>query len=334
MSSARDLLAILADGALHPGPQLTASLGVTRPVLAGLVEELRGLGVPVASVARRGLKLADPVELLDSQAIRATAARQVGVPAFDLEVLFRVGSTNEYLFDPGGEQATRPRVVFAEIQQAGRGRRGRSWIAPFGSSLTFSIGWCFARPPPDLSALSLAMGVEVVRALQSVGTDAVRLKWPNDIVCNGRKLGGILTQLRSEPGGPAFVVTGLGLNVRLPGEALRSIEADLAGMPGDLHGLLGPALPGRNELAGRLVGRMLAGLGEFDRHGFAAFRADWERLDALNAVPVVVHQFDGHIDGIARGVDSDGALLVEVDGRVSRYVSGEVTVRARGREAA
>jgi BirA family biotin operon repressor/biotin-[acetyl-CoA-carboxylase] ligase len=333
MSHSRALLAKLADGDSHPTSALALELGVASEAIAELATELRELGIEVVVTDRGELRLVEPIELLDAAAIREVVTRSGHVSKLDLDVLFMVGSTNDYLFAPTTRSST-PRVVLAEIQQAGRGRRGRTWIAPFGSGLTFSVGWTFERPPQDLSALSLAIGVEVARVLHEAGAVDVRLKWPNDIVCQGRKLGGILTQLRSEPAGPAYVVIGVGLNFALPQEASRAIETDLAGTPGDLRSVLGAGLPGRNEMAGRLVARMLAGVEAFGMRGFAAFEHDWKRFDALESRPVRLEAQEGRVDGIARGVDRDGALIVEVDGNRHRFVSGEVTVRARSPEAA
>ncbi len=218
MSSAEPLVTLLADGALHSGERLAEVLGVSRTAVWKVVTDLRERGIPVLSVDRRGYKLEHPVELLQLAHLRAAAARrQRDLPAAT-EVIFELGSTNEYLHAAAAPAPGQPRVVFAELQTAGRGRRGRSWLAPFGAGVTFSIGWSFADTPADLSALSLAMGVCVARELRDMGAPRIMLKWPNDIVFEHRKLGGLLAQLRVEAGGPAYVVIGLGLNLQLPPE--------------------------------------------------------------------------------------------------------------------
>ncbi|MGI9246494.1 MAG: biotin--[acetyl-CoA-carboxylase] ligase, partial [Steroidobacteraceae bacterium] len=219
------LLRLLADGELHSGARLAAQLGVTRAAVWKTVGELRERGIPVASHDRRGYQLEQAVELLQADALQA-AARSAGHawPA-RCEVLFEVASTNEYLHTAPAPEPGAPRLVFAELQTAGRGRRGRQWLAPFGSGLTFSIGWTFADMPAELSALGLALGVCVVRSLRELGAERVELKWPNDIVCGHRKLGGLLLQMRSEAGGPAYVVAGLGLNLRLPAAARAELAA-------------------------------------------------------------------------------------------------------------
>ncbi len=219
---------LLADGEMHSGERLAADLGVTRAAVWKIVAELRERGIAVASHERRGYQLEQPVELLDLQSLRRSAAAAcIELPAAT-EVFFELGSTNEYLHAAVAPLPGAPRLVFAELQTAGRGRRGREWLAPFGSGLTFSIGWTFAEMPADLSALGLALGVCVVRALRELGAADVQLKWPNDIVHRHAKLGGLLLQMRSEAGGPAYVVAGLGLNLALPEAARAAIQSPLA----------------------------------------------------------------------------------------------------------
>ena len=324
----RALLALLADGRMHAGPELAARLGVSRTAVWKLVGELRQSGVDIASVDRRGYRLAEPCELLDGAAIRR-AAVQLGSPLpCEVEVHFATDSTNEYLYAEPAPPAGSPRIVFAEIQSAGRGRRGRSWLAPFGSGLTFSIAWSYAEVPVELSALSLALGVQVADAIRAVGAGETMLKWPNDIVWRHRKLGGLLIQLRQEAGGAASVVVGLGLNVALPAEARSKIVASGATPVADLREAMGGRLPDRNALAGRVLAAMCDGLERFGREGFAPFAAHWQELDSLSGAEVRVTQSTGSIEGRALGADRDGALRVETGGRVERYLAGDVSLRA------
>lgn len=326
------LLALLADGELHSGAVVAGRLGVSRTAVWKLVAELRRLGIEVESVERRGYRLGRPVELLDPVRMRR-AAGDVGATLPDgLEVLFELASTNDYLYGEAMPPAGAPRVVFAELQHAGRGRRGRTWLAPFGSGLTFSIAWTFAEFPADLSALSLVMGVSVAEALRAAGAAETMLKWPNDIVWRQRKLGGLLIQLKSEAGGAACVVVGLGINLALP-VASRAALAVPGSLPvADLAEALDGRLPSRNALAARLSCAMLAGLDEFGRAGFAPFEARWRALDSLAGAGVRVTQREGGVEGVALGADHDGALRVDVGGRVERVLSGDVTVRPAARQ--
>jgi BirA family biotin operon repressor/biotin-[acetyl-CoA-carboxylase] ligase len=322
-----ELLALLADGALHSGADLAASLGVSRAAVWKLVGELRGLGVPVESLPRSGYRLPQPVELLDAARIRGMLEARGRHLGSRLEVLFDLGSTNTYLYDASVPLPGQPRVAFAELQHAGRGRRGRSWLAPFGSGLTFSVGWTFADTPPGLPALGLAVGVGVAQALQSIGVVDARVKWPNDLVWQRRKLGGLLLQLRSEAGGPASIVAGLGINVALPREARDSLLVPGAQPVADVAEALGGRLPGRNELAATLAAAMLDTFDEFARTGYAPFAPRWAALDVLAGAQVRVAQADGDVEGEACGTDADGALLVRVAGQLRRFHSGDVSLR-------
>jgi BirA family biotin operon repressor/biotin-[acetyl-CoA-carboxylase] ligase len=174
----------------------------------------------------------------------------------------------------------------------------------------------------------LAIGVGVAQGLQSIGLSDARVKWPNDLVWQRRKLGGLLLQLRSEAGGAASVVAGLGINVALPLQARTSLDVPGAQPVTDLSEALRGGLPGRNVLAALLAAAMLDTLEEFARDGYAAFAPRWGALDALAGAQVRIEQADGGVDGEACGADADGALLVRVAGQVQRFYSGDVSLRA------
>ena len=327
------LLGLLCDGSLHSGAQLAAALGVSRAAVWKLVGELRAAGVAIDSLSRRGYRLSAPVELLDAARMRAHACEQGRRLPDELEVHFLIDSTNDHLYAAPPPAPGAARVAFAELQSAGRGRRGRRWIAPFGSGLTFSISWTFAETPADLPALGLALGVAIAKVLSGLGAQRLSLKWPNDLLHDGRKLGGLLTQLRQESGGAATVVAGLGLNLALPDAARNAIEAvNSSDHPAlavaDLAGATPQGVPSRNLIASRLVLGLEDALREFATVGFTGFAHEWAALDALRGAPVRVHQGSERFEGTARGTDRDGALLVESAGRVLRVFSGDVSVRS------
>jgi BirA family biotin operon repressor/biotin-[acetyl-CoA-carboxylase] ligase len=215
------------------------------------------------------------------------------------------------------------------LQHAGRGRLGRRWIAPFGGSLAMSLGWTCSDVVRTLPALSLGVGVAVARALVRAGAEAISLKWPNDIWFRDRKLGGVLIELRAEAGGAAHVVIGVGLNVSLPEDARREIEASgvaVAALTDTCK-----TLPSRNLVAGAILDELLSMLVQYERFGFSAFRDAWTALDALRDRQAQVVVGGTVILGVARGVDSDGALILETEGCKQRIVSGEASLRlARG----
>ncbi len=324
-----ELVRRLADGEWHSGEALAAALGVTRAAVSKQVRALRAWGLEVESVPRRGHRLALPLDLLDAATVRVRIGTATRQHLRHLEVHDDIESTNSRLLAVGDLPPGRFDACLAEWQSAGRGRRGRGWLAPFGAGLCLSCSWQFREPPSDLSALSLAVGVAALRALAVAGVTGVRLKWPNDLLAGERKLGGILCELRAEAAGPAYVVVGLGLNVRLPEAARAAIAAASAtagGLaPAALADLGSP--PSRNDLAARLLDALCAMLVEFEAHGFGPFQREWSAADALAGRPVRVVAHHGDRAGIARGIAADGALLVEIDGRAERVTSGEVSLR-------
>jgi BirA family biotin operon repressor/biotin-[acetyl-CoA-carboxylase] ligase len=321
-----ELLRLLADGREHSGEALAASLAVSRAAVWKQVRHLSSWGLEVEAVAGRGYRLAPPLELLDGAALFAALPEHARGRLRRLDVVDELASTNEALLAVTDLAPGRADACLAEFQTEGRGRRGRRWLAPFGSAICLSVSWCFAEVPPQLSALSLAAGVAVRRALSGLGIGGVELKWPNDILWQGRKLGGILCELRIEAAGPAYVVIGLGLNLRLP-PALRAAIAETGNEVAALNEIVENGLPGRSLLAAALLGQLLLALEEFELAGFRPFFEEWRAADALAARPARVEHGGTLSEGTARGIDQDGALLLEVSGQLQRFVSGEVSLR-------
>jgi BirA family biotin operon repressor/biotin-[acetyl-CoA-carboxylase] ligase len=289
------------------------------------VERLRALGIGVQALARRGYRLTEPVELLQADLVVRELSARSRQHLRNLEILFDVDSTSTRLLAAQPPPIGLADVCTSELQHAGRGRLGRRWIAPFGSGLAISAAWSFSDAARALPALSLGVGVAVSRALVRAGAAGIALKWPNDVWYRDRKVGGVLLEIRAEAGGPAQVVIGVGLNVRLPAAARLQIEASGARVAAVADAC--DTLPSRNQIAGTLLDELLSMLMEFERVGFPAYRDDWSALDALNGRPVHVQVGDKIAAGTARGADLDGALLLEVEGRLQRFVSGEASLR-------
>lgn len=319
------LLVLLADGGLHSGEWLAKELNVSRAAVWKGVERLRGLGIDVQALPRRGYRLSNSVELLDASRIGAELDRGRLARLRRLELLFEVDSTNTRLLGNAPPPSGKADACMCELQHGGRGRRGRRWIAPFGSGIALSVAWTFGDGARTVPALSLAVGVAVSRALTRAGALGVRLKWPNDIWFQEGKIGGVLIELRTEASGPAHVVIGVGINVALPAAARREIEAGGARVAAVADACA--LAPSRNLLAGAILDELLSMLVQFEREGFAAFRDAWTALDALSGRSARVLLADVVISGTARGVDSEGALLLETGIGMQRFVSGEASLR-------
>lgn len=324
MSGRAELLRLLSDGALHSGEELAAALSISRAAVWKRLQQLEAWGIACEARPGSGYRLEAPVELLDVAQVRDRLPQAARGMLRNLEVHESLASTSDRLLAVDDLPPGRFDACLAEFQSAGRGRRGRNWMAPFASGLCLSINWNFRDAPAMLGALSLAAGVAALRALGRLGFARLSLKWPNDILSGDAKLGGILIDLRGEAAGPAYVVVGIGINVRLPRVARERLAAEGVEVT-DLAAL--GETPGRNDLAAVLIAELAQALVEFGARGLAAFSAEWQAADALAGRPVRVLHGGQPLEGLARGVDGDGALLLEVDGARRRILSGEVSVR-------
>ncbi len=321
----RQVFAELADGGFHSGEALARSLGVSRSAVWKAVGALKALGAPLEAVRNRGYCLPGATPPLQAQLIREALPQALTGRVSRIDVEWTLDSTNSRLLARANPPPGTSEVLLAEVQTSGRGRRGRQWLAPPGGSICLSFSWTFREVPQELGALGLVIGVCALRALKSHGGAQLGLKWPNDLLMDGRKLGGVLIELRAESTGPACVVIGIGLNVALGAGVLEMIAA--TGIPAtDLTAALSRP-PDRNAIVAALVGECLEGLLAFEREGLKPFIEHWRAADALAGRPVAVSGAQGSTQGLARGIDRHGALLLETREGVQRFISGDVSVR-------
>lgn len=316
------LLAQLADGGFHSGEALAATAGISRTAVWKQIQTLRQRGLDIFSVQGKGYRLARPYECLDAGSIQSALPQRQYAP---IKVFFELASTNQYLLEQAVQHGE---VCLAEYQSAGRGRHGHGWQSPLGAGLYLSIAWRADGLPEPVTGLSLAAGLAVLRALKSCDVPCngrhggVGLKWPNDLLCDGRKLGGILLQVRGEVTGPCLLVLGVGINLRLPVQANTKIDqpvTDLAQIIADL--------PSRNHLAALLIHELSQCLERYPQQGFAGLRSDWHEHDVLRGRQVTLHLGERRIEGEMLGVDADGALLLGQQDQIQRFASGELSVR-------
>lgn len=307
----------LASGHFCSGEVLGEELGISRAAISGHVKTLIALGLDIFSVTGKGYRLASPIQLLDRTKI--TAYRSEDNTTL-LEVLNVIDSTNQYLKDKLAE-LDNGHACIAEAQTAGRGRHGRVWVSPFGASLYLSMYWSFAGGYQAVGGLSLAVGVAVVSALNKVGVTDVRLKWPNDIYAQGKKLAGVLIEAEGQMGGVCECVLGVGLNVALP---VNTTGIDQAWI--DLAQLSDHSLD-RNRLAAYLLEELQAALEKFEEFGLEPFVKRWRDLDVYCDQPIKLIMGQKVVHGICRGIDNNGALLLETEGVRRAYHGGEISVR-------
>lgn len=316
------LLRLMADGAFHSGRELGEVLGISRSAVWKQIQRLQALGIEVYSVKGRGYRIPHGLELLDRQRFSELLPESVGKRLAQLEFLQEVDSTNRVALQALRDGA--PNGLYAaEYQSQGRGRRGRDWVSPYGANLCFSLAWRFSSGVAALEGLSLSVGLALRDALARLGADSVRLKWPNDLLVEGRKLGGILIEIMGDAAGECEVVIGIGLNVALPETGTESISQPAI----DLTEILGER-PSRNALLAVIVEELFANLDRFEQQGFAAMREQWQQANAHRDTPVRLIAGSQEVRGICRGVDASGALLLESEGRIESYHGGEISVRA------
>jgi BirA family transcriptional regulator, biotin operon repressor / biotin---[acetyl-CoA-carboxylase] ligase len=307
------------------GAALAARFAVTRSAVWKAVGLLREWGTPIEAVTNQGYRLALPASPLQADAVRSALDPDVAALLREGECMGSITSTNSVLLARDPPAPGHFDFLTAEHQSAGRGRRGRAWLAPPGGAICLSWSWSLAAMARHMGALSLVVGVAALRALRQHDIPGVGLKWPNDLVTSQGKLGGILIEMRSESAGPVHVVVGFGLNMAL-GQELRDQVRANGHIANDISSLT-PSPPSRSALVAAVLNHGVTAIQEFARHGFAPLLEEYLAADTLRDRLVDLGGSAGPIQGIARGVDEDGALRVEHDGAIHRIMAGEVSVR-------
>lgn len=290
------------------------TLGMSRAAINKHIQTLKSWGLEVYTVTGKGYSFPAPLQLLNEQEILGQLSQA------DIAVIPVIDSTNQYLLErmhslPSGS------VCLAEYQQAGRGRRGRHWFSPFGANLYMSMYWRLEQGPAAAMGLSLVIGIIMAETLRSLGAQDVRVKWPNDIYLHDRKLAGILVELTGKTGDAAQIVMGAGINL-----AMRTAEAAQINQ-GWINLQEAGVTINRNELAATLINRLREALPVFEQEGLTPFVTRWAELDNFINRPVKLLIGEREVHGIARGIDNQGGLQLEQDGKIQSWVGGEISLR-------
>lgn len=318
------LLQQLSDGRFHSGQKLGADLNITRSGVWKAMKQLQQLGLEVHAVTGKGYRLPDGLELLDEDKIRQNMTA-VNLAEIDEFITFNaLPSTNEHLLSLAKKKPQSKLVCIAEHQTAGRGRCGRSWVSSFGSNISLSLLWHFAKDPSEMIGLSLAVAIAIIRALNEYGiVDGLALKWPNDIHWQGRKLAGVLIDLCGETHGHTSAVIGVGLNVSMPREIGQSIDqpwVDIAEMV--------QSTPARNRLLALLLNHLVSAMNEFNHTGLASFIDQWNKNDQLRGKNVTLSTPNSQVHGVMQGISSKGELILLTENNETEYfISGELSLR-------
>ncbi|WP_261842620.1 bifunctional biotin--[acetyl-CoA-carboxylase] ligase/biotin operon repressor BirA [Aliamphritea ceti] len=317
------ILGLLADGKFHSGQDLGKALGVSRSAVWKQMQLVQELGLEVYSVKGRGYRIPGGVDLLSAEQLIKGFSPAIADKVELQPIEFTMPSTNAAALTGLVVPGNCSRLYVAEQQTAGRGRRGRQWVSPFASNLYFSLTWQFSSGVAALEGLSLVVGVALLRGLRKLGVNDVSVKWPNDLLWRNRKLAGVLLEMVGDASGECNVVVGIGMNVNMPRQEMREVEQPWV----DLTEILGEA-PSRTRVLATLINALIPTLEEFVEKGFSGLRDEWQAANSFQDESVVLQTAQHNIQGLCRGVNDTGALLLETVNGVEAFHGGEVSLRA------
>ena len=319
------LLQLLADGREHSGQELANILGVSRTSIWKQLAKLEPLGIEVVSRPGHGYCIAGGLDLLSQQQILTGLDDRSAEIIDQLIVLNAVDSTNAFLLRQ--EPAERMTICLAECQTAGRGRRGRTWVSPFAKNIYLSLKITIESGINAFEGLSLAVGVASVRALSSLNISGLQLKWPNDLLWRGRKLGGILIEVVGDPAGRCHIVLGIGLNVSSEKSMQASIEQPWVSLA-DIGRSLAIPVPGRSAIVAAMLNEIAPLLADYEEKDFSYYRDEWQSLNAHAGQCVDIHLGAHAVSGVVLGVNPVGALLLQTKDKGEMvFHGGEVSLR-------
>ncbi|MFZ6038904.1 bifunctional biotin--[acetyl-CoA-carboxylase] ligase/biotin operon repressor BirA [Vibrio natriegens] len=308
------ILKTLSDGEFHSGEALGHDLGISRAAIAKHIKGLSEWGVDIYRIQGRGYQLAHPMQLLDETRLTDSSEPK-------LELIPVIDSTNQYLLERVNE-SEKGRVCVAEYQASGRGRRGRQWVSPFGSNLYLSMYWRLDAGMAAAMGLSLVIGIAAVEALEEMGIQGVKLKWPNDLYYQDKKLAGILVEMSGQAGGAANLVIGMGLNIGMPNK-----QPDIDQPWTTLNQVCADLRLDRTQLALTLIEHWKTILVDYEMMGLAGFVDRWNRLDNFIGRPVKLLMGAREVKGIVQGIDQQGGVVLETDNGLETYIGGEISLR-------
>jgi len=311
----RQILALLSSGQFVSGEQLATELGISRAAVNKHIDALETYGVAIYSVKGRGYKLANPISLIDASRL---------VQSIDNRCFYfdEIASTNGFMLSHTTELKNGD-VCVAEYQSAGRGRRGRTWVSPYGHHLYFSLFWTFPQGMAQAMGLSLVVACTLVEVLKSFGVENIGVKWPNDIYLDNKKLAGILIEMSGQADSQCQLIIGVGVNMAMSEEQGKGIDQPWS----DLSDLVD--MPDKTALVIELQKQLKRDIQLFEREGLAAFKARWQAADLFFGREIRLLMADNFVDGICRGVDEQGAVLLETADGMQAFIGGEISLRAR-----
>lgn len=307
------IVKMLSHGEFVSGELLGAELGISRAAIGKQIKGIISWGLDIYSVQGKGYRLSKPIELLDAIKIQQLTDNYV-------DLIPIIESTNQYLLERT-DKLQNGSTCIAEYQSKGRGRRGRQWVSPFGSNLYLSMYWRLEAGMAASMGLSLVVGVAIVEALESMGINGIKLKWPNDLYFQDKKLAGILVEMNGQAGGAANLIIGMGMNINMT-ESTQGID-----QPWTSLSQVTDDLPDRNFFAATLINTWSKTLETYEFEGMKGFVERWNRIDNFLDRPAKLVMGNREIKGIVRGINDQGAVLIETDNGIESYIGGEISLR-------
>ncbi|MGI2856434.1 bifunctional biotin--[acetyl-CoA-carboxylase] ligase/biotin operon repressor BirA [Shewanella algae] len=309
----REILQLLQQGEFVSGERLAEQLGISRMAVSKHISALTAFGIDIFSVKGKGYKLVRSLHLIDKP--RLLSAIDNRCFYFD-----ELGGTNTFLLNHVDELSNGD-LCIAEYQSAGRGRRGRQWLSPYGSHLYLSMYWQFSQGLSQAMGLSLVVACSLVSVLESFGIAGLGVKWPNDIYLDGRKLAGVLIEMSGTADSECDLVIGIGLNMAMPAELGEQLDQPWS----DLSGL--ESMPDKTELAINLHQQLLKDIKLFETQGLAAFSTRWQSADIFAGQQVKLLLGEQQISGHYLGIDEQGGVILQTENGPQHFVGGEISLR-------
>ena len=323
------ILALMSDGENHSGEELGELLGVSRTAVWKQLQKLELLGVPLESRRGHGYRIPGGLELLDRDKILSEMGVLPKTLVSSLDIFPEIDSTNRKAMDVAQTDGDKGRgakgyVCLAEYQSGGRGRRGRAWSSPFGQNIYLSLVAEFTQGAAALEGLSLAVGVALVKALERCGARSLQLKWPNDVLCDNRKLAGILLEMTGDPLGLCRVVVGIGVNIKAAPVGMAEVDQPW------INAVETGVACSRNQVVSAMLDELMPLMLNFSMTGFPPYREVWESLNAHQDKEVCLESPTEKLQGVVLGVTDSGALRLLSNGVEEVINGGEISLRSGG----
>lgn len=323
MTTTNIILQLLSDGQWHKGEELGQALSITR---AGIWKAMQSMPISIERDKRQGYRIAGGLELLNEKELNKKIESSVKNKYNKLIILNSIPSTNDYLFEQARGNIHDNLICLAEAQSQGKGRRGRTWETPFGHNISCSFLWHYNCDSGQLSGLSQMIALSTVKAIEeATGIEDLKVKWPNDIYHQGKKLSGILIELLAQAHVNTTAIIGIGINGKLP-------ENTQINQPWtDLTNILG-APPPRNRLAAALINHTISTLAEFHMDGLTPHIETWKHYDICAGKQVEIVRNSNDLKGIAEGINRRGELILrDKNNQLHTILSGEASLLLKQR---